>query len=219
MSAVAVIDYGMGNLHSITKALQHVSSETEIRVTSDPKIIRRASRVVFPGVGAIGACMDALHSMNLAEAIRDAAKNKPLLGICVGLQALLDYSEEGCHTQCLGVIPGEVVRFSPNLKEQHGGALKIPHMGWNRIRQSSPHALWNNIPQQSRFYFVHSYFAKPCDEKHIIATSEYPDPFACVIGNDNIVAVQFHPEKSQKVGLQFLENFINWDGTSASNPK
>ncbi len=218
-ATVAVIDYGMGNLHSISKALQHVSSDTEISVTSDPDIIYRANRVVFPGVGAIRDCMDALHRFRLVDVLTEVAKTKPLLGICLGLQALLDSSEENSRTQCMSVFPGEVVHFPESLADGDDGPLKIPHMGWNQVCQGVSHPLWKDIPQHSRFYFVHSYFAKPKDIKHVMATSNYPDPFACAIGYGNIFAVQFHPEKSQQVGLRFLSNFLNWDGKTSTKPK
>lgn len=213
MSVVTVIDYGMGNLHSIAKALQHVSSTTKVCVTSNPEQIRRASRVVFPGVGAIRDCMQALHRYKLVDVLYDIAKSKPLLGICLGLQALLDYSEERGRTRCLSIFPGEVIHFPDNLQDRDGAALKVPHMGWNQVHQCCPHALWKNIPQDSRFYFVHSYFARPAKNKHVMATTEYPNPFTCALGNENIFTVQFHPEKSQKVGLQLLENFLAWDGS------
>jgi len=212
MSTVAVIDYGMGNLHSIAKALQHVSSDTKILVTSDPEKICSASRVVFPGVGAIRDCMAALHRYQLIGVLTDVAKTKPLLGICLGLQALLDSSDESGQTQCMGIFPGEVVHFPESLVGVDGVSLKIPHMGWNQVYQREPHPLWKDIPQYSRFYFVHSYFAELKEINHVMATTDYPDPFACAIGRGNIFAVQFHPEKSQQVGLRFLSNFLDWDG-------
>ncbi len=212
MSTVVVIDYGMGNLHSIVKALQHASATVAVNVSSDPEIIRQADRVVFPGVGAIRDCMQALTETGLRQVIIETAKEKPFLGICLGMQALLTDSEENNHTQCLDIIPGHVVHFADNLTDKDGSTLKIPHMGWNQVRQN-PHPLWNNIPQNSRFYFVHSYYAMPDNPLHIAATSEYPDEFACALSKDNVFAVQFHPEKSQTVGLKLLENFLNWDGS------
>lgn len=211
MSSVAVIDYGMGNLHSIAKALQHADPGVTVQISADADVIRSADRVVFPGVGAIRDCMQALNDSGLADVIKEVATSKPLLGICLGMQALLTDSEEGGHTQCLNLFPGHVRRFAENLLDAEGNRLKIPHMGWNRVAQH-PHPLWHNIPQDSRFYFVHSYFAVPDRAEDSIATSDYPDPFTCALARDNVFAVQFHPEKSQTVGLQLLQNFLHWDG-------
>ena len=211
MSSVAVIDYGMGNLHSIVKALQHADSEINVILTADGDAILKTDRVVFPGVGAIRDCMRALNATGLDEIIHQAAKSKPLLGICLGMQALLSDSEENGGTPGLNLIPGHVVRFSDNLTDSQGNALKIPHMGWNQVHQM-PHPLWQNIPQDSRFYFVHSYYARPDDDRTIAATSAYPENFACALAQDNIFAVQFHPEKSQTAGLQLLRNFLHWSG-------
>jgi imidazole glycerol-phosphate synthase subunit HisH len=211
MSSVAVIDYGMGNLHSIAKALQHAGPECEVRVTSAPDSILNADRVVFPGVGAIRDCMQALNQSGLSGVITEVAKTKPFLGICLGMQALLTDNEENGHTKSLNIIPGHVVRFPESLQNNEGNILKIPHMGWNKVHQMQ-HPLWKNIPQDSRFYFVHSYYAKP-DAPYVIAgTTEYPNAFACALAQDNIFAVQFHPEKSQAVGLRLLKNFLHWDG-------
>jgi glutamine amidotransferase len=213
MSTVAVIDYGMGNLHSIAKALQHASPEVDVQITTDAEQILRADRVVFPGVGAMRDCMQALNQSGLSEVIREVAKTKPLLGICLGMQALLSDSEENGKTLGLDIFSGHVVRFAEVLSDNEGHKLKIPHMGWNQVHQR-PHALWNNIPQDSRFYFVHSYYAKPDESSTIAATTDYPDAFACALSLNNIFAVQFHPEKSQTVGLQLLNNFLHWDGQS-----
>ncbi|MBL1265387.1 imidazole glycerol phosphate synthase subunit HisH [Candidatus Methylomicrobium oryzae] len=209
MSSVAVIDYGMGNLHSIVKALQHADPETEVICTADSKAILGADRVVFPGVGAIRDCMRALNESGLDEVIRRVAAAKPLLGICLGMQALLTDSEENGGTSGLSLIPGHVVRFAENLADSDGHALKIPHMGWNQVHQI-PHVLWQDIPQDSRFYFVHSYYARPDNADTTAATSAYPETFACALAQDNIFAVQFHPEKSQTAGLQLLRNFLRW---------
>ncbi len=211
MSSVAVIDYGMGNLHSIAKALQHASPECDVHVTSSAEAIQNADRVVFPGVGAIGDCMQALNQSGLSKVITEVAKTKPFLGICLGMQALLTDNEESGHTQTLGIIPGHVVRFAESLKDYDGNILKIPHMGWNQVHQV-PHPLWKNIAQDSRFYFVHSYYAKPDSTSVVAGTAEYPAAFACALAQQNIFAVQFHPEKSQAVGLQLLKNFLHWDG-------
>lgn len=211
MSLVAVIDYGMGNLHSIAKALQHADSSIEVQIVTEPKAILRADRVVFPGVGAIGDCMRALNSTGLAEIIKTVASTKPLLGICLGMQALLTVSEESHCTGCLDLIKGHVLRFPEHLQNHEGQQLKIPHMGWNQVKQA-PHPLWKGIEQDSRFYFVHSYYAKPDENSVIAATTKYPDAFACALARENIFAVQFHPEKSQAMGLQLLRNFLHWDG-------
>jgi glutamine amidotransferase len=212
MSSVAVIDYGMGNLHSIVKALQHAAPEADVVCVSDADAILNADRVVFPGVGAIRDCMQALNESGLSAVIRQVAESKPLLGICLGMQALLTYSEENNGIQCLDVFDGRVVRFSETLTDNNGNLLKIPHMGWNQVRQLQQHPLWENIPPNSRFYFVHSYYAQPNDPAIIAATADYPDTFTCALAQDNVFAVQFHPEKSQAAGLQLLKNFLHWDG-------
>jgi glutamine amidotransferase len=206
MSSVAVIDYGMGNLHSIAKALQHAAPDVDVQIVSDADMILQADRVVFPGVG-----MQALNQSGLSAVIQSVAKMKPLLGICLGMQALLTDSAENGNTQGLGILPGHVVHFPDELKDSFGNKLKIPHMGWNQVHQK-PHPLWNNIPQDSRFYFVHSYYAIPDDLSVVAGTTDYPDAFACALAQDNVFAVQFHPEKSQAVGLQLLTNFLHWDG-------
>lgn len=213
MSSVAVIDYGMGNLHSIAKALQHADPSVNVQIVSDAAAIRQADRVVFPGVGAIRDCMQALNDTGLADVVKEVANSKPLLGICLGMQALLTDSEENGLTACLNIFPGHVVHFAEGLTDSDGSILKIPHMGWNQVKQK-PHPLWQNIPQDSRFYFVHSYYAVPDNNADSIATSQYPDAFTCALAKDNIFAVQFHPEKSQTVGLQLLQNFLNWNGIS-----
>lgn len=210
MSSVAVIDYGMGNLHSIAKALQHAAPEVSVTITADAGHILQADRVVFPGVGAMRDCMEALNRTGLAEVIRQVAQTKPLLGICLGMQALLTDSAENGHTDGLDVFAGHVVRFPADLADDQGVRLKIPHMGWNQVRQQ-PHPLWQGIAQDSRFYFVHSYYAQPDDTSIVSATTSYPTPFACALAQDNVFAVQFHPEKSQAVGLQLLNNFLHWD--------
>jgi glutamine amidotransferase len=211
MSSVAVIDYGMGNLHSIAKALQHAAPDVDVLVTAKADEILNADRVVFPGVGAMRDCMQALQQTGLDTLIKQLAQTKPLLGICLGMQALLTDSQENGHTDGLNVFSGHVVRFTEPLHDAHGERLKIPHMGWNQVEQQ-PHPLWANIPQHSRFYFVHSYYAQPDDASVIAATADYPDAFACALARNNIFAVQFHPEKSQAVGLQLLQNFLHWNG-------
>jgi len=211
MSSVAVIDYGMGNLHSIAKALQHAHSETTITVTNNPKTILDADRVVFPGVGAIRDCMNALADRDLVTVLNRVATSKPLLGVCLGMQALLEESEENGGTACLGLISGQVVRFADGMTDGAGQPLKIPHMGWNRVNQKADHPLWRNIAPGSWFYFVHSYFARPANSDNVAATTDYPEPFASALVRENIFAVQFHPEKSQEAGLRLLANFLNWD--------
>ena len=211
MSSVAVIDYGMGNLHSIAKALQHANADVHVLITADSDIIFNADRIVFPGVGAIRDCMQALNQSSLAVVIKEVAQTKPFLGICLGMQALLTHSEENANTECLNILSGNVLRFRETLRDAEGDRLKIPHMGWNQVWQQS-HPLWDKIPQSSRFYFVHSYYAQPDDIGIVAGTSDYPRAFACALAQKNIFAVQFHPEKSQAVGLQLLENFLHWDG-------
>ena len=211
MSSVAVIDYGMGNLHSIAKALQHADAGVQVQITAEPEVILAADRVVFPGVVAMRDCMQALNDTGLAQTIKTVAATKPLLGICLGMQALLSDSEEGGNIQCLNLFQGHVRRFADGLTDAEGNRLKIPHMGWNQVQQQ-PHPLWLNIPQNSRFYFVHSYYAAPDNTEETVATSNYPQAFTCALAKDNLFAVQFHPEKSQTVGLQLLKNFLHWDG-------
>jgi len=215
MTSIAIIDYGMGNLHSIAKAMEHVAGDNRVSVTSEHAVIRAADRVVFPGVGAIRDCMAELGKTGLDDVIREVAASKPLLGVCLGMQALLDESEENQGVTCLGILPGRVVRFPENMRSSSGGEiLKIPHMGWNQVRQRHEHALWRDIPGDSRFYFVHSYYAVPANEGDVAATTPYGVEFASVISRDNVFAAQFHPEKSQHVGLQLLSNFVGWNGES-----
>ena len=213
MNIVAVIDYGMGNLRSVSKALEHVSGSVGVRVTYDPDLIRRADRVVFPGVGALRDCASELTRLGLDEVIRECAETKPFLGVCLGMQALLEYSEENGGTSGLGILPGRVLGFpSPLLDPITQQRLKVPHMGWNEVHQTRPHSLWEGIAQDSRFYFVHSYYAVPTDAGQVAATVRYGQEIAVALARDNIFAVQFHPEKSQQAGLSLLANFIDWDG-------
>ncbi|HEX9558226.1 MAG TPA: imidazole glycerol phosphate synthase subunit HisH [Reyranella sp.] len=199
---IAVVDYGMGNLRSVSKALEHVAPGAEVLATADPAAIRSAQRVVVPGQGAMPDCMRQLAASGAREAVIEAAGAKPFLGICIGLQMLFERGEEG-DTRGLGLLPGNVPRFRVS-------GLKIPHMGWNEVLQRRPHALWAGIPDRSRFYFVHSYFPAPRDEGVTAATCVYGMPFTCAVARDNIFAVQFHPEKSQSAGLQLLSNFVRW---------
>ncbi len=215
MASIAIIDYGMGNLHSIAKAFEHVTGRDRVLVTSEHATIRAADRVVFPGVGAIRDCMAELQRSGLDQVVLDSARSKPMLGVCLGMQALLDSSEENQGTDCLGIIPGRVVRFPAYLRDTGNDArLKIPHMGWNQVEQARAHPLWRGITSGSRFYFVHSYYAAPQEDADVAATTPYGIEFASVIARDNVFAVQFHPEKSQHEGLALLSNFVGWDGES-----
>ncbi|CAK0754382.1 Imidazole glycerol phosphate synthase subunit HisH [Gammaproteobacteria bacterium] len=212
MKSVAVIDYGMGNLRSVSKALEHVAPDAEVWVTSLPERIREADRVIFPGVGAIRDCLHELQVRGLTEVVRACAADRPFLGICLGMQALLDFSEENDGTLALGVLPGRVVRFPADLREGDAPPLKVPHMGWNQVRPTATHPLWQGIAAESRFYFVHSYYVAPADPTLATAMTTYGTTFACAVGRGNLFAVQFHPEKSQRAGLTLLANFMAWDG-------
>lgn len=211
MTTVAVVDYGMGNLRSVAKALEHVAPEATVRVTADAAGIAAADRVVVPGQGAMPDCMRALSERGLREAIVRAARDKPFLGICVGLQMLFGHAEEGNVTG-LEVFSGYVPHFPPQaMQAADGSRLKVPHMGWNQVRQVKPHALWNGIADGARFYFVHSYYVAPTDAACIIGETDYGIPFTSAIARDNIFAVQFHPEKSAQAGLTMLGNFMRWN--------
>ncbi len=210
MSSVAVIDYGMGNLHSVAKALERAAPSAQIRVTNDPKVVAESDRVVFPGQGAMPDCMRELDARELRPALLQAAKNKPFLGLCIGLQMLFNHSDEG-DVAGLGILPGNVIRFAAkDMTDGAGQKLKVPHMGWNQVWQSHAHALWDGIEDGARFYFVHSYYALVENENHIAGSSNYPKEFTCAVEQDNLFAVQFHPEKSQASGLKLLANFVNW---------
>jgi glutamine amidotransferase len=212
MRHIAVIDYGMGNLRSVSKALETVSEGIPVEVTADPARILDASHVVFPGVGAIRDCIAELTKQNLDSVIRQVIDNgTPFLGICLGMQALLSHSEENKGVDCLDIFKGTVRHFDIT-ESAEGERLKVPHMGWNQVNQSVSHPLWKDIEQNSRFYFVHSYFVAPSDDSVIAATADYPNTFTCAIYKDNVFAAQFHPEKSQYAGLQLLKNFVTWDG-------
>lgn len=212
MTSVAIIDYGMGNLHSIGKAVEHVAGDLRVSITADPAVIRGADRVIFPGVGAIRDCMHELKRLGLDDVVREVAGQKPLLGVCLGMQALLEFSEENGGTPALGVFAGQVRRFPEGLREANSGErLKIPHMGWNRVHQHR-HPLWKDIPQDSRFYFVHSYYVEPARAQDCAGTTDYGIEFTSAVARDGLFAVQFHPEKSQHAGLQLLANFVNWNG-------
>jgi imidazole glycerol-phosphate synthase subunit HisH len=197
---IAVVDYGMGNLRSVWKALERSAPDAEVRVTADPDAIASADRVVVPGQGAMPDCMRQLNESGARDAVVEAARAKPFLGICIGLQMLFERGEEG-DAIGLGILEGRVPRFA---------GLKIPHIGWNEVLQGRSHPLWAGIPDRSRFYVVHSYYPAPRDAALTAATSVYGAPFTCAIARDNIFAVQFHPEKSQSAGLQLLSNFVRW---------
>ena len=214
MSTVAVIDYGMGNLHSVAKALEKVSEGEKVVVSSDADIVRKADRVVLPGVGAIRDCMAEIKRLGFDELVREVAVNKPLLGVCVGMQALMEFSVENDGTECLGLLPGRVEYFGDNLRDARTGErLKVPHMGWNQVHQVIEHPMWQGIAQDSRFYFVHSYYVQPAGPDIIAASCEYGVTFTAAVARDNIFATQFHPEKSQHAGLTLYANFLRWDGT------
>ena len=210
---IAVIDYGMGNLRSVARALLEVGAR-DVVVTDDPAQVAGAERVVFPGQGAVRDCMSALHQHELIDGLSQAIATRPFLGICMGMQALMTRSEENQGVEALGHFAGRVRHFGALTANRTG--LKIPHMGWNQVKQSRPHPLWRGIADGERFYFVHSYFVEPKQADITLGTSEYGAEFAAAIGADNVVATQFHPEKSQQPGLRLLENFLSWDGNGCS---
>jgi len=207
---IAVIDYGMGNLRSVSKALEHVAPGAQVEVTSEAAAVARADRVVFPGQGAMPDCMREMDARGLRPAVVQAAAAKPFLGICIGLQMLFDSSEEG-EVPGLSLMRGRVMRFRREaMIDGEGRKLKVPHMGWNEVRQRVSHPLWSGIDDGARFYFVHSYYASASDANLVSGTCEYGVPFTCAVARDNIFAVQFHPEKSQHAGLRLLSNFVEW---------
>jgi glutamine amidotransferase len=211
MATVAVVDYGMGNLRSVSQAVMHVAagSGLDVVVTSRPGDVLAADRVVLPGQGAMRDCMRELHDSGLLDAVLHAAANKPLMGVCVGMQMLLQHSEEQ-DTPGLGLIPGVVRRFQLQGRLQPDGSrYKVPQMGWNRVAQQ-PHALWQGVPDQSWFYFVHSYYACPAEPRHTAGETDYGGRFTCAVARDNIFATQFHPEKSADHGLALYRNFLHW---------
>lgn len=214
MDEIAVIDYGMGNLRSVAKALEHVAPpRTRVRVTSDPDAVRRAARVVFPGQGAARDCMRALKEKRLDEVVRTAAVNRPFLGVCMGMQVLMDHSDENDGVDCLGVFPGQVRYFRDSFDQRAmRDHLKIPHMGWNTVHQSKTHPLWAGVGQDSYFYFVHSYYVAPVAVDLSAGITGYGIDFASAIAQDNVFALQCHPEKSAASGLRLLANFSTWNG-------
>ncbi len=210
MSLIVVVDYGMGNLRSVQKALEHVADGHMVEVSSDPARVADADRVVFPGQGAMRDCMREIDQRGLREALHQAAREKPFLGICIGLQLLFDHSEEG-DTPGLGILPGEVTRFPvERMTDRAGQRLKVPHMGWNQVQPAMDHPLWQGLATDTRFYFVHSYVVAPADQAVVAGISAYPDPFCCAVARDQLFAVQFHPEKSDRAGLALLSNFVQW---------
>jgi glutamine amidotransferase len=211
MTRIAIIDYGMGNLRSVAKALEHVAPQVQIAVTHDRREILRADRVVFPGQGSIRDCMSELAHWDLLDVVREAALGKPFLGLCLGPQALLEFSEENGGVACLNVLPGRVIWFGDLRDPATGERLKVPHMGWNQVYQTGDHPLWRGIPQDSRFYFVHSYYPQPADEALVAGRTDYGFAFASALARNNIFAVQFHPEKSAQAGLRLLANFVDWN--------
>ncbi len=214
MKTIAIIDYGMGNLRSVHKAIEHVAPSVKVHVTSDADDIRKADSVVFPGQGAIGSCFAAIDVRGLREALLEATKTKPFLGICLGLQSLYEYSEEAGGVPGLGIFAGRVRQFSRDARAANGRMMKVPHMGWNQVHQIRAHPLWDGVNQDSRFYFVHSYYVESTDEREVAGFTDYGVRFTSAAAHANIFALQCHPEKSQKVGLRVLESFVSWDGNS-----
>ncbi|CAN2043521.1 Imidazole glycerol phosphate synthase subunit HisH [Candidatus Magnetomoraceae bacterium gMMP-13] len=205
---IAIIDYDAGNLTSVARAVTHLGFSCS--VTADPLKIQDAERIIFPGVGAAGSAMESLRSLKLDIAINDSFTNgKPILGICLGTQIILRHSQEN-NAECIGLVNGEVRSFSKNMKE-NGDALKVPHMGWNRIKILKKHPVLAGVKPEHEFYFVHSYYPDPEDENHVIAVTEYGIKFTSILGYKNLIATQFHPEKSGRPGLSVLKNFCNWN--------
>ena len=212
-NTVAVVDYGMGNLRSVSQAVQHAADQVgvEVFVTSDPDVVRRATRVVLPGQGAMPDCMRELAGSGLLDSVLEAAASKPLFGVCVGMQMLLSHSDEG-PTDGLGLIPGQVRKFELEGRLQPDGSrFKVPQMGWNQVFQIRPHPVWAGVPDQSYFYFVHSFYARPADPAHSVGEADYGGRFTAAVARDNIFATQFHPEKSADHGLQLYRNFLHWN--------
>jgi glutamine amidotransferase len=211
MQTVAVVDYGMSNLCSVAKALEAAAAgSTRVVISGEPDQLRAAERVVFPGQGAIGRCLSTLEEHGLTSVLIECLRGKPYLGICLGMQCLLDRSAEDGGTATLGILPGEVRRFPDGRPDAGGRRCKVPHMGWNEVRQARAHPLWKGIADGARFYFVHSYYADPAEAGDLAGSTDYIVPFASAIARDNLFAVQFHPEKSQRNGLALLRNFLAW---------
>ena len=210
MTTIAILDYGMGNLRSVAQAMRTAAPEVNVIITGEPDAVRAADKLILPGQGAIPDCMANLRSSGLLEALTEGAKNKPLLGVCVGEQMLFGAAEEG-DSHGLGWLDGTVVRFRMDgAVDANGAKLKVPHMGWNRVKQSRNHALWAGVPDEAYFYYVHSYYVQPNDASLTVGTSVYGSEFTCAVARDNIFATQFHPEKSGAYGLQVYRNFADW---------
>ena len=217
MKKVAVVDYGMGNLRSVTQAVMHVAAEVGVEVVwaHRPQQVLDAERVILPGQGGMRDCMRELHSSGMLQAVLHAAANKPLMGVCVGMQMLLDHSQE-LDTPCLGLIAGEVIKFDlAGQTQPDGSRYKVPQMGWNQVWQTAHgvprHPVWGDVPDGSYFYFVHSYYAQPSDKRHSIGETNYGRRFSSALAHDNIFATQFHPEKSAEHGLALYRNFLHWN--------
>ena len=214
---VAVVDYGMGNLRSVAQAVIHATTDTHVNavITQDPQVVRNAHRVVLPGQGAMADCMRELRESGLLESVLEAAATKPLFGVCVGMQMLLDHSAEGhtaAGTRGLGLIAGEVLKFDcAGQTAPDGSRFKVPQMGWNRVHQSRPHPVWGDVADGEWFYFVHSFYARPLDSRHSVGETEYGARFTSAVARDNIFATQFHPEKSANQGLALYRNFLHWE--------
>ena len=212
-NSIAIIDYGMGNLHSVASALAHVSPESTIQITADAQVIHRADKVIFPGVGAMRDCMAEIHRLGFDTVVPQIVNDgKPVLAICVGMQSLLQQSEENNGVAGLQLFPGQVKFFGNDLHDEQNRRLKVPHMGWNQVEQTKDHPLWHNIENHSRFYFVHSYYAERVGNDYLAGKSHYGNEFSAAIAYNNMFATQFHPEKSHTAGLQLLKNFTEWNG-------
>lgn len=210
-NTVVILDYGSGNLHSVAKALEHVAGgDYSVQVSAERGAVLAADRIVFPGQGAMGQCMQTLVDRGFPSLLKDCILNKPFLGICLGLQTLMDFSEEDNGTEGLALIAGKVLRFPAAARDERGDPYKIPHMGWNRVRQARPHPLWNSIRDNERFYFVHSYYVQPENEDDSTGVTDYIVSFTSAAARDGLFATQFHPEKSQRAGLTLLRNFLDW---------
>lgn len=212
MKTVAIIDYGMGNLHSVSKAVEHVAPDTRVLVTDNADHIREADRVILPGVGAIRDCMAEIRRLGVDILVKEVSVDRPLLGICVGMQALMSHSEENNGVDCINLFPAQVRYFGDDLREANGDRLKVPHMGWNEVYQAVDHPVWHNIPDGERFYFVHSFYAEAEHNPDLAGRTHYGVDLAAAVARDNIFAAQFHPEKSHNAGLQLLKNFVAWTG-------
>ena len=204
MDTIAIIDYGMSNLSSVVKATKYVAPNENVIISSDSNEINNADKIIFPGQGAAKKCMESIYDKNLSKVIKKSSQEKPFLGICMGMQVLMDHSDENSGTECLSIIEGKVEKFKSNKNNK----IKIPHMGWNKITKKKDHPIWHKIDEQSYFYFVHSYFIKPYEKDYILGETNHGKDFCSVIAKDNIIAIQGHPEKSSSAGLQFLKNFI-----------